>query len=297
MSQIDSFTDWLASRSGDILISLRIPKSSRVSQSVNRKVEGLNNITDFYAWKANWTNHRTQGVYQSENWSSTQQSLKSIRQYIQSSVFEKNSSENDALEACLAVLRWGGDRNSQVGATPFLTRLSGINELRQYLQKATSSLSLSGNQETSFDDIKCMNSMMTKVHHFCSNDGLPIYDSRVAAAIACLVEIYRREDKLGRHGVETLLFPSVGGSNPKREMCTAFPDAMQTRPIRYGDHDAITRWCAAKVKLGRVLKSTLQKNENLFGRDGGLEDRMRSFEACLFMIGYDVNCFLIRTEE
>jgi hypothetical protein len=296
LSEIDSFSEWLASRSDDIGIYLKIPKSRYVSQCIDLKVTGFNGIAEIYAWRAEWTNHHTKDVYKSENWSSTTKSLKSLRQYIHDSIFGSKSSENDALEACLAVLRWGGDRNSRVGATPFLTRLSKSNELRIYLQKAALPLSLAAEREDGFDDIKCMNSMMTKVHHFCARDGLPIYDSRVAAAIACLVEMYRSEYCSKSQSVETLLFPSVGGSSPRREVCTAFPCALQTRPVRYGDHDAIKRWCAAKVKLGRVLKSTLQKNKKLFAQERSVEDRMRSFEACLFMIGYDVSCFSSRTE-
>lgn len=38
-----------------------------------------------------------------------------------------------------------------------------------------------------------MNSTLAKVHALYATDGLPIYDSRVAGAVASLVELWERE--------------------------------------------------------------------------------------------------------
>lgn len=59
-------------------------------------------------------------------------------------------------------------------------------------------------------DIEEMNSMLTKVHAFFALDGLPIYNSRVAAAIATLIELWRTESgRIQQTLPDPLKFPAL----------------------------------------------------------------------------------------
>ena len=130
--------------------------------------------------------------------------------------------------------------------------------------------------------------MLTKVHSLASNDGLPIYDSRVAAAIAVLVELWRRSEGLDTKPLpETLTFPSVYGG---RSVLEVFSGAISPGVLT-GIPGQADQWASAKVRLGWLMQELLMKNPEWFPK--GLlsaTNRMHAFEAALFMLGYDVTC-------
>lgn len=136
--------------------------------------------------------------------------------------------------------------------------------------------------------VKRMTSMLTKVHALYAHDGLPIYDSRVAAAISSLAELYRRTVLQGSRLPEELRFPSVGGHNSRRRVHRIFVDADDPGTIHYGMPSSALRWSAAKWRLGRLLKQVLLLKPQLFSGEGTTPDRIHALEAVLFMIGYDV---------
>jgi hypothetical protein len=99
------------------------------------------------------------------------------------------------------------------GAVPFLRELADQNTLLAYLAATRADLALSTAQLGAPLHVKKMNSMLTKVHAMASEDGLPIYDSRVAAAIAALVEVWRRVQGTSASPLPALLtFPPPHGS-------------------------------------------------------------------------------------
>ncbi len=132
--------------------------------------------------------------------------------------------------------------------------------------------------------VEMMNSMLTKVYSLQAKDGLPIYDSRVAAAIACLVELYRQQKQLSWKCVPSeLVFPVLD----QRSIRTV---KGLTENLIVGSHTRMDRkntqqWVSASIKLGWIMQAVLDKASNLFADQ---KSRLHAFEASLFMMGYDV---------
>jgi hypothetical protein len=135
-----------------------------------------------------------------------------------------------------------------------------------------------------------MNSMLTKVHALASRDGLRIYDSRVAAAIASLVELWRRvQGRAGEPQPLALAFPAIPSNRSVRSL---FADAQSPGVLSYAPATAAATavaWCCANVRLGWLIAAVLEKAPGLVAGEAA-QDRMHAFEASLFMIGYDVDC-------
>jgi hypothetical protein len=137
------------------------------------------------------------------------------------------------------------------------------------------------------DEILCMNAMMTKVHSLVADDGLPIYDSRVAGAVAALVELYRcTTEQKWTSLPDDLHFPSTDRRRTARSFAD---DALSPQHIYYSHSDSPMRWAKAKIKLGRVMRHSLTVNPRLFGSAPN-QERMHALEATLFMTGYDPCC-------
>lgn len=63
--------------------------------------------------------------------------------------------------------------------------------------------------------------------------------------------------------------------------------------MAYGAPETAGQWASAKVRLGWIMESILEKPPKLFSDcrpAPSLADRMHSFEASLFMVGCDVTC-------
>ena len=116
-----------------------------------------------------------------------------------------------------------------MGAMPFLRGLRDEGRLVSYLQRCTASMRLDTATSVSLKSIEKMNSMLTKVHALLSDDGLPIYDSRVAGSAAALVEMFRLESGISDTPQADLLFPSVGGATRKRQVTACFRMRRGTR--------------------------------------------------------------------
>jgi len=141
--------------------------------------------------------------------------------------------------------------------------------------------------------VQMMNSMLTKVHALAASDGLPIYDSRVAVAIASLVELYRRQNPCQWTQVpENLRFPSLDRT---RDVTACFAQALSHGSCAQRGPNTTRPWASAKVRLGWLLNASLEKSQQLSSEELGgetMRGRMHAFEAGLFMIGYDARCLV-----
>jgi len=251
---------------------------------------GLNAVIEEYKWVAQWNS--AQGQVTSSCWPSTVNSLGQLALALRTAL--DTPSDASAFDACVSIFAWGGERNVSVGARPFLqSKLDTPNGLCDYLNRVRASVTLASADLANLGAVEQMNSMLTKVYALASTDGLPIYDSRVAAAMACLVEIYRHNNCLNWTVVpDFLMFPGIpeDGKNSRRhvgalqqgKMLVATPGV-----IRYLDPKRATRWISAAVRLGWVINAVLSRKPDLLAQQ---TSRMHAFEACLFMIGYDVSC-------
>lgn len=278
---VASFTSWLAEESTSLPINLSIKSSAKVPGGINVSIKGLENVVQKYIWRADWQidNQKSSSL----DWKSTKNSLENLSSLLTKAIASNN---NDLfLKTVFAVFKWGGIRNINNGAGAFVYEHK--NHLIDYFVSTSQSLelehvSLNDQLHVSNNKILLMNAMLTKVYALLSNDGLPIYDSRVAAAIATLVELWSLDTKK--------LVPNL----------LKFPSTERTRSVPRGlssnNHGLINRahmsrgtqeWVSAKVRLGWIIKEVLSKNKELFKNEGAMNQRMHAFEAALFMIGYD----------
>lgn len=276
-----AFTNWLADRHRSLSIRLAIKSTRYVPGGIRADVTGLNAMLPCYRWR---TRDGEEG-----NWSDTRSHLCSLGEALRAAIDAKR--DDDVFKACSDILDWGGDRNSRVGARPYLTGLRDNAALADYLDRTRRAFVLDDVViDESRPQASKMNSMLTKVHALASTDGLPIYDSRVAAAIAALVELWRREtDRTSRPLPAELAFPAT---TPARSVLYLFSDAQDPGLMSYAPGKVIEtagRWSSAKVRLGWLMREVLAKADQLFAAEEA-RGRMHAFEASLFMIGYDVGC-------
>jgi hypothetical protein len=262
-------------------------------------------VVNAYHWRAEWTDPSGTSIV-SHDWASTRIALQQLSNWIQAAVAK--GSPADVMDACNAIIAWGGDRNRKVGASAFL---GGIHNLPGYLNLVARQLSLASADITNFVNVQEMNAMLTKIHSLNAVDGLPIYDSRVAAATASLVEIYRQSLSSPWKTIpRELLFKAADRSHRRRVLGLDQSRLGFMRPIidpgvigRSTSPTGICKraqeWSSAKVRLGWLLEQILRR-ANAKGRPifkGGtplnhsMPAKMHALEAGLFMAGFDVACF------
>lgn len=272
---VRGFVAWAAQVLCRIQVNFAIPRSAKVPGGVADQVAGLDEVLECYLWRPR--------AHMQGSWEETVATLGALRNSIRAA-----RDDQTMLAACRAILAWGGNRNWNTGAWPFLQAKGEQQELTRYIQMAREWFRLDQVILHAQPPIELMNAMLTKVHALASPDGLPIYDSRVAAAIASLVEMWRRQADGVNALPDKLAFPST---DPDRTVNHLFDDAPAPRILRHGatNPQAMTRhWTEAKVRLGWLIGAILDANPHLLA--GQAENRMHAFEASLFMIGYDVRC-------
>lgn len=279
---VGDFVSWLTRTLPSLPVDLKLKRSRFVPASVNRKILGLDAVLSSYIWQS-------VGMPNGD-WSETRHRLFTLASTLTAAVGANDNAA--ALDACRAILAWGGNRDWAKGAFPFLQARANAGTLCQYLRDTSQAFALaSADTDHLCPPVELLNSMLTKVHALCSSDGLPIYDSRVAAAIATLVEMWRvQAGKSGTPLPTALVFPATMLSRTVRH---AFPDAIAPRVMLYGASATCTQWASAKVRLGWLMQDVLQRCPEIFSACSAtptLGDRMHAFEASLFMIGYDVAC-------
>lgn len=282
---VDDFTTWLARNCDNLIIDLDIKRSRFVPQGTQMRLVGMNAVLPHYVW-------RSEGSLAGQ-WPETKQHLGELAAALKLALGADN--DNDAvMSVCRRILQWGGDRNPAKGASPFLARMHAEKTLATYLQAAKSAFNLDeAVTNATHPPAARMNSMLTKVHALASDDGLPIYDSRVAAAIGSLVELWRRDTGLQEQALpDELVFPATMASRTVQHL---FGDAMNPGVMSYAPNKAdrtARQWSAAKIHLGWVMQDVLRKAGMLFAEEASddTRDRMHAFEATLFIIGYDVWC-------
>lgn len=277
-----SFIEWIAKTLPELPISLKIKPSSRVPGGIDQVCSGAQEVLSFYLWSSEWTD--ANGVVQrSKNWLETKSSLRKLRAWLMEGLGQ-SSSEDYFSKACHAVIAWGGGaRSGTRGAKALVLAKEADGSLREYFSAAKETLSL--DNQGPISGIHEMNAMLVKIHALLSEDGLPIYDSRVAGCAGALVELYCRAN--GVIGREPEL-PSFPSTDSQRQISRLISNCTVTEAIRYSSADRAKKWASAAVGLGRLLRQVLIANQSLFGDVGSLPERMHALEAAMFMIGADL---------
>jgi hypothetical protein len=276
---VNEFVEWLVKNLPLLNIRLKIKKSRYVPNGLDVVCNGFNQVLQHYIWLS--------AGMQNGDWTNTRTELNGLSAELRTAI-ERND-EQATLSACENILDWGGDRNPAVGALPFLQEKAG-GSLCEYIASAGVCFALeTADTSALVPPVERMNAMLTKVHALYATDGLPIYDSRVAAAIASLVELWRRST--GRVGPlpPVLTFPATTAT---RTVLRLFPDAVHPGVLIYGAEATVQKWSSAKVRLGWIMDRVLSTPPNTVPPDQNTshQERMHAFEASLFMIGYNPSC-------
>lgn len=279
--EIESFIAWLATNLPRLTFKLRFKSSPLVPGGLTADVQGIEQVLGHYRWKASWQDSHQRPV-DSQTWAETQRSLGQLRQWLTSAV--KRGDEQQALQACLQILRWGGVR----GAIAFLHRLAARGELSRYLQKMAGLMSLDGDHD--LDDLDAssverFDAGLTKIHALFDSSGSPIYDSRVGAAIGMLYSLFRQQWTGG--GKPLLAFPSGAARGNQIRNPGAFLNGLAAPQFSSISYEAWARW---QVRLGWIIRALLERT-GWFTEQGALPARCHAFEASLFVLGYDLRCF------
>lgn len=300
------FLSWSCASLQSLRVKLDVSKrgtGSAVGQcgpGVRVQTSNFSDLVRLYHWRSEWQRADGSKVF-SDDWPSTQKSLLELAHWLRSEV--SKGSHHDTLKASKAIVTWGGDRShlqaTPRGAIPFLEQ---VPDLPSYLDSCRSALALDTANTDLFDPVSKMNAMLTKVHSLLAEDGLPIYDSRVAAAIALLVERYRRSLECSWTDVpHCLQFKATDRDNLKRRVSGLRTlDKRDPGCINRQDVQACTSdWVSAKIRLGWLAEDLILRADRLgnpiidhdLSRDQSLPSRMRAFEAGLFMLGFDISHF------
>lgn len=287
--EVENFIDWLSGFAGSLVVDFSIKSSRRVPGGVSASVAGLDSVIGQYKWAAQWTDSGI--AVTSLCWNSTVNSLSLLGGKLRGAL--NGLSDIAAFEACCSIFEWGGERDKKVGARPFLKdKVSAGNGLCNYLEQVRKAANLGCANILNLKAVEEMNSMLTKVHALASVDGLPIYDSRVAAAIGCLVEIYRHNSSLNWAEIPSFLaFPAIP-EDPKKNRrhvgaLRSTEEVIPTPGFIRQESQRAARWMSASIRLGWIIEEVLSRKPNILK---GQVSRMHAFEACLFMMGYDVKC-------
>lgn len=280
-ADVRGFIDWLQVTLPQLEVHLHFLPSKFVKGGLNQQVVGIEQVHALYRWGSAWQDYQTGQWVSSSDWASTQSSLGLLRSRLTQAL--ASGCDDTAYRACCAVLQWGGVR----GAIPFLGLLRQQRKLVHYLNGCRPLFALDAGQQLA--DLHALSILrfdagLTKIHSLIDSTGSPIYDSRVGAAIAMLYALYRQ----GRQTPAQLRFPTGGArGNQVRD-----PGALgfQKAPQFFTKAVPGYAWARSQVELGWIIQATLMGAPALFS--GSLQARCHSFEAALFMVGYDLRCLL-----
>ena len=279
--EVESFITWLAANLPTLTFKLRFKASKFVPGGLMADVQGFEQVLEQYRWKASWQD-ANQSAVDSQSWAETQRSLGQLREWLTGAV--DSGSDQQALQACLQILRWGGVR----GAIPFLHRLAAKGEMSGYLKKMARLMSLDGDNDLNDLDaisVERFDAGLTKIHALLDPSGSPIYDSRVGAAIGMLYSLFRQQ--WTGSGKPLLAFPSGGARGSQIRNPGAFTGCLAAPQFSALDYAQWARW---QVRLGWIIRALLERT-GWFADQGALPARCHAFEASLFMLGYDLRCF------
>ena len=279
---VTHFIEWASNTSLSLLCGLDIRHSAKVPGGIQANCIGLNDVLAHYTWNASWSDGEHK--HASCDWQSTKQSLQALAVFLQEAV--ASGDQRRALHACLSILKWGGDRNSKVGATPQLEALAREDQLVEYLLSSRKTFELTNCDLSQLQAIQFAGSMWTKIYALNSFDGLPIYDSRVGAAIAALVEVYRVQTGRNWQSVpEELNFKIERYRN--RTVKRLNSEGLSPGHMRRASPNFASDWSSATTRLAWLIQAVLERQPALFIGEETQVDKMHAFEATLFVMGYD----------
>lgn len=167
------------------------------------------------------------------------------------------------------ILKWGGINNLRVSSDRHWGRMQPA-DLQNHISEVKRKLDPAQADTDDLPESLRMSSGFSKIYSALIPD-LPIYDSRVACALTCLLGLYQKNAQVNVTG-ETLSFPVPAHRGSER--CT-YP------AIR---HDQVARYAAANLKCAWLLQELLTRP----GEFASVPElhRVDALQSALFMLGY-----------
>ena len=278
-TDVQGFIKYLTQSGKNLPVQFNILGSQFADKNQNT-VLGFDQVLAQYQWRSYWSDWRSQGhKVCSASFDETYQSLSQLRERLQTAIREGHTQE--AYQTCRAILQWGGVDNT--GTIAVLDQLRQENTFIDHLQQLTAVVDADHydrQQLTAFQ----MNSGWTKIAALASQTHVPIYDSRVGAAISWLYHRYCQQHTQHTRCLNFLAGTARGDQirNPAQ-----LPAAYQPqRLLSYGAQGAV-EWIIAIIELNWLMEALLI-NVDWFPQYPDLKHKKHAFEAVLFMIGYDL---------
>lgn len=277
---VSDFTWFLAETLPNLRVDLKIRKSAKVPGGVNTSVLGLPKVLNEYRWNSGYVAASGEKIVASD-WRSTKHLLTELSLSLKLACASGNDEETQRVAT--QILQWGGDRNKKVGATIDIQNLVLCNQLASYLNETKAIFAGQTLEAELLRKVRYTGSMWTKIYALNSDDGLPIYDSRVAMGMVGLVNLFYKHRKFDSGGVEQFLTFSVPvGTNWDRNK----KNGISLNGItKINKDDSV--WSKDTLKLSWIMDAVLNCS-NLFSDQGDLKSRKHGFEASLFLLGYDL---------
>lgn len=287
---VKGFVSWLVEELPKISVHLNFKSSKFVPGGIDQHCVGVDSVLNEYRWSTEWQEPVTAVAISSKNWGTTKNSLTLLRNGLRNAM---NAGNHDLTESyCLQILKWGGVSC----ARGFIRSQTRSGTLISYLLGMESHLMLTDTNrlgDLNSNTVFQYDAGMTKIHALLDSTGSPIYDSRVGAAIAMLYAIYcDRESK--KHS-PLLSFP-VGSARGKQirnpgNLGLGYPPS----PSFYTPSVSKHFWAQSQLKLGWILRQVILDSNPSWDEikhKNEVVDRCHELEASLFMLGYDLSCFL-----
>ncbi|WP_425251512.1 hypothetical protein ACPJXG_14885 [Janthinobacterium sp. NFX145] len=290
---VRGFIDWLAAELPARSFHLKMARSRFVPGGLDVQATGLEAVLGHYVWSTRWTDAQGKAVV-SGNWHETRASLGQLRGWLKDAIARQD--EDQTLAACLAILEWGGVR----GAIVFLKRLHAQGRPVAYFTRLAPLMALDSDASLDAldtDTVERFDAGLTKIHALFDGSGSPIYDSRVGAAMAMLYAQYRSQAGSKRAKKHWLAFPSGAARGKQIRNPKGIDGGFAGAPQFFGKAVSCQDWAQWQVKLGWILRAVLEQCDWFKAGSADMAARCHAFEACLFMLGYDLRCFGEATAE
>ena len=168
------------------------------------------------------------------------------------------------------IVEWGGINNLDVSTHRHWGHMSP-EELQRYIDTVNSVFDLDSGDTNRLGDIKQMSSGFSKIYSALV-PGLPIYDSRVACALTCLVRLFSLDTGTNLPGDE-LVFP-VPANRGGQSRCKR-PGIYHGQERKYAEANLRTAWL-----IQRLVDDP--------GESAGVPESRRAdgLQSALFMLGF-----------
>ena len=215
-----------------------------------------------------------------------QDTIRTTRNF--SSELKKAINQKDSGLACKIskqILEWGG--TTRGNNLPYLENMVQkdllIETYKNILLRFGDLETINLSTEDNFIKKLKNNSGYVKIYCFLLNNGLVIYDSRVAASIGYFIKIWHEKNNFNSLPQILKIHQMPGRMNSKGK----FLHKRKYQIFSYCSRDE--HFTIDSIKTAWIMLKVLKDNKNLFSKSGLLNNRMIDFQMALFIMGYDLD--------